>query len=201
MSEGPPQSFDVGSRSPDGMWEWDGSEWVATEAQVAPPSVLAPVEMVSSPERTGGLLGRRTPQEKAEKEAAKQRAAEAREEAKRSAAAEREAREFAASPVGKARTAFQRGDNVFQYSYDVMSQQAVIVIMVGSATSKRISDPSDVLNAVCREGWDLVNGSFVFVEEGQQSRDKFLASGQNVAIKGSTVGYYLFRRCPDNLAR
>jgi hypothetical protein len=51
---------------------------------------------------------------------------------------------------------------------------------------------------VCDEGWELVNGSFVFVEQGQQSRDKFMSSGQNVAIKGSTVGYYLFRRCEAN---
>jgi hypothetical protein len=43
-----------------------------------------------------------------------------------------------------------------------------------------------------------VNGSFVFVEQGQESRDKFMASGQNLAIKGTTVGYYLFKRCEDN---
>ena len=75
-----------------------------------------------------------------------------------------------------------------------MNQQAVIVAMVGSATTKKVSDPSDVLNAVSREGWELVNGSFVFVEEGQQSRDKFMSSGQNVAVKGTTFGYYLFKR-------
>jgi hypothetical protein len=86
---------------------------------------------------------------------------------------------------------------VFQYSIDVMSQQAIIVAMVGSATAKQTSDPSEVLNAVSREGWELVNGSFVFVEEGQQSRDKFLSSGQNVAVKGTTFGYYLFKRNPD----
>jgi len=44
----------------------------------------------------------------------------------------------------------------------------------------------------------LVNGSFIFVVEGEQSRDKFMASGQNVAVKGQTVGYYLFRRCQEN---
>jgi hypothetical protein len=70
--------------------------------------------------------------------------------------------------------------------------------MVGSATTKTATDPSEILNAVCAQGWDLVNGSFVFVEEGSQSRDKFLSSGQNVAVKGSTVGYYLFRRCDEN---
>jgi hypothetical protein len=72
------------------------------------------------------------------------------------------------------------------------------VAMVGSRTSKKTADPVAILNSVCHEGWELVNGSFVFVEEGQQSRDKFLASGQNVAIKGTTVGYYLFRRRDEN---
>lgn len=108
--------------------------------------------------------------------------------------AERAARAFAKSPAGQARTAFERGDRVHQYSLDVMSQEAIIFAMIGSATTKTTTDPSEVLNSVCREGWDLVNGSFVFVEQGQQSRDKFLASGQNVAIKGRTVGYYLFKR-------
>src|SRR3954447_24130582 len=28
--------------------------------------------------------------------------------------------------------------------------------------------------------------------------DKFMSSGQNVAIKGMTVGYYLFKRCAAN---
>lgn len=79
-----------------------------------------------------------------------------------------------------------------------MSQKGIIVSMVGSTTTKKANDPTAILNAICCEGWDLVNGSFVFVEQGQQSRDKFMASGQNVAIKGSTVGYYLFRRCEEH---
>jgi len=70
--------------------------------------------------------------------------------------------------------------------------------MVGANTTKKTTDPTEILNSVCNEGWELVNGSFVFVEEGQQSRDKFASSGQNVATKGSTVGYYLFRRCEAN---
>jgi hypothetical protein len=80
----------------------------------------------------------------------------------------------------------------------VLTQQAIIVAMVGSNTNKRTTDPVEVLNSVCREGWELVNGSFVFIEEGQQSRDKFMSSGQNVAVKGTIVGYYLFRRCEAN---
>lgn len=129
---------------------------------------------------------KKTPEEIAAAESRKQSASEAKEN-----------RAFLDSPAGRARTAFERGDHVFQYSLDVMSQDAVIVPMVGSSTNKRTNDPVDVLNAVCREGWELVNGSFVFVEQGQQSRDKFMASGQNVAIKGTTVGYYLFRRVEE----
>lgn len=103
---------------------------------------------------------------------------------------------FEATPAGLARAAFDRGDQVFQYQANVMAQQAIIVAMVGSNTSQRTTDPSVILNSVSNEGWDLVNGSFVFIETGQQSRDKFLSSGQNVAISGATIGYYLFKRAP-----
>ena len=98
---------------------------------------------------------------------------------------------FFESPAGQARLAFERDDHVFQYSWDVARQQAVIVAMVGSTTTKRTSDPTEILNSVCHEGWELLNGSFVFVQHGSQSRDKFMSSGQNVAVSGTTVGYYL----------
>ena len=145
-----------------------------------------------------GLMTKKTDEEKAAKAARKeqerldtqaQKAAEEREKARQA---------FLATPAGQARLAFERGDHLFQCGIDVMSQEAIIVAMVGSSTSKKTTDPVAILNSVCHEGWDVVNGSFVFVEEGQQSRDKFLASGQNVAIKGTTVGYYLFRRSEDN---
>jgi hypothetical protein len=105
---------------------------------------------------------------------------------------------FLQSPAGRAEMGYKRGDQDFQYSHNVMSQQAIVVKMVGARTSQGTTDPVDILNSVCREGWDLVNGSFVFVEQGQESRDKFMSSGQNIAIKGAVVGYYLFRRCEEN---
>jgi hypothetical protein len=141
-------------------------------------------------------------EERASKAAAKD---QQRQAAQSLAAAQREAdnlqrlrKAFLASPPGQARAGFERGDQVFQYAIDVMSQQAIIIAMIGGTTSKKTTDPTEVLNSVCNEGWELVNGSFVFVEQGQESRDKFLASGQNVAIKGTTVGYYLFKRCEQN---
>ncbi|QWF81493.1 hypothetical protein [Amycolatopsis sp. CA-230715] len=151
------------------------------------------------------LLKKKTAEElkaEAERQASLQRQAEARkraaEEQKERERIAQERRDFEMSPAGRARAAFARKDHVFQYSMDVMNQQAVIIMMVGGTTTQSTTDPVDVLNSVCREGWDLVNGSFVFVEQGKESRDKFMSSGQNVAIKGRTVGYYLFKRFPAN---
>jgi hypothetical protein len=148
--------------------------------------------------RPMALIQKKTPEQRATKAALKeqrQREAAAIKEAQRR---EKERQAFLRSPAGQARLAYERGDHVFQYSIDVMSQQAVIVNMVGSMTTNKSTDPTAILNSVCDEGWELVNGSFVFLEQGQQSRDKFLSSGQNVAIKGTTIGYYLFKRCEPN---
>lgn len=155
------------------------------------------------------LVSRKTPEQRQLEAQERQREAELREWQRREADQRRQAEErqervaeardvFFKTSVGRARVAYERGDHVFQCSLDVMDQQAIIVAMVGSTTSKKTADPADILNSVCHEGWDLVNGSFVFVEEGLQSRDKFMSSGQNGAIKGATVGYYLFKRCDAN---
>ncbi len=40
--------------------------------------------------------------------------------------------------------------------------------------------------------------SYVFPELGSESRDKFMASGQQIAVKGTILGYYLFKRCDTN---
>jgi hypothetical protein len=141
------------------------------------------------------LLGKkRTPEELQQAAEGKEAERQRQMQAKRAKDVEDARKAFGKTPAGQARAAYERGDHVFQYSANVMSQQAIIVAMVGSNTSQRTSDPSVILNSVCNEGWELVNGSFVFIETGQQSRDKFLASGQNVAVSGATVGYYLFRR-------
>jgi hypothetical protein len=144
------------------------------------------------------LIKRKTEEERAEKAALKERQQREADKRRFAEQLERERKAFFRTPAGQARLAFDRGDHVFQYAIDVMSQQAIIVAMVGSASAQKTSDPVAILNSVCHEGWELVNGSFVFVEQGQQSRDKFMSSGQNVAIRGTTVGYYLFKRCEAN---
>ena len=145
------------------------------------------------------LFAKKSPEEEAAEAQQKELERKASEERKRQQRMQAEREAFFKSPVGRARLGFERGDQVFQYSMSVQNQEAVIIPMVGGTTSQRTTDPLDILNSVCREGWDLVNGSFVFVEMGSESRDKFVSSGQNVAVKGRTDGYYLFRRCPENL--
>jgi hypothetical protein len=122
----------------------------------------------------------------------------AKDEQKEAKALEKAWNAFWASPAGRARLAYRNGDQVFQYSIDVMNQQAIIVKMVGGKTSAKTGDPTAILNSVCREGWEIVSADFPFVMTGQQSRDKFLASGQNVAIAGTVFGYYVFKRCDAN---
>lgn len=136
----------------------------------------------------------RTPEEQAEYDQRKAMEQAARQQQQAANEAYQAQQAFDASPQGRARRAWQSGAYLFQFSMDVMNQQAWVVKMVGSTALQQTYDPSDVINAVASEGWDLVNASFVFVEQGQQSRDKFMASGQNIAIKGETVGYYVYRR-------
>jgi hypothetical protein len=87
----------------------------------------------------------------AEKEAKRQEK-EAAVDAKR-LAAEKKEREtqwaaFMGSPQGRARTAYERGDTVFQYSIDVHETKATVLAMTGAYTSsKQTNDPTEVLRA------------------------------------------------------
>jgi hypothetical protein len=213
----------LGPLSEDGMWRWDGTQWQPTEANLQaraqqgeartadeqqPPrrgetsSVSVSSGQAATLDAAPSVIepGSAQPAEvstRAQRRADKKAARDAKKADSKARAA---MLTLARSPAGRARTAFERGDLIFQCSFDVLSQQAVIVKMVGSATTKQTTDPTETLNAVSREGWELVTGSFVFIEEGQQSRDKFMSSGQNVATKGRTMGYYLFKRNESMLA-
>jgi hypothetical protein len=147
-----------------------------------------------------GLFKQLTPEEQAAADAEKAQKQAAADQLKADKAAARDRDRFLASPQGQARTAFENGDAVFQVDFPVMKQTAEVVAMVGAFNSVKSNDSTQTLNAITREGWDLVTGSFVFVVQGEESRDKFLSSGQNVAVKGETRGYYIFRRDEGNRA-
>jgi len=98
------------------------------------------------------------------------------------------------TPQGQARLAYERGDVIFQATIDLATHRGEIVPMMGDSVSHHDIDVNAVLNGICSEGWELVNGTVVFVPSSQESRDKFMSSGQQIAVSGRTVGYYLFRR-------
>lgn len=152
---------------------------------------------------------RETDEERAARSAEKQQRADAKAREKaladdqrrlqqRRAERDSQRKAFAASPAGLARAAFGRQDRLFQFFLDVKDTKPIVIPMGAATTATTTSDPVAILNSVCDEGWELVNGSFVFHELGSESRDKFLASGQNVAVRGTIIGYYLFRRSDAN---
>jgi hypothetical protein len=123
--------------------------------------------------------------------------------AQRTAEKERKAQEraheaFLRSPTGQARTSYERGDYLFQVSFDLENIQSHVVAMANAYTTRQPRDVSDIVNAIAGEGWNFHTLSTTFVNEGEESRDRFLASGQHVAVRGRVVGTYVFtRRSPD----
>jgi hypothetical protein len=137
----------------------------------------------------------KTDEEKAAKAEAKQAKQEAEAKARHAKQEAKVAEEFARSPQGRARAAFERGDQLFQCALDLQRTHANVSMLFGGQTyTGPTDDPNIVLNAIAQEGWELVSASVVFVETGSETRDKLLASGQNVATRGTTVGFYAFRR-------
>lgn len=114
---------------------------------------------------------------------------------------DKDAAAFSETPVGQARMAFNMGYRFFQTQFEVRHQTGATLAMAGAFTASKDNDPTALLNAIADEGWDLVTASFVFVTTGEASRDKFASSGQNIAISGSTVGYYVFRRSEQHQTR
>ena len=124
-----------------------------------------------------------TPEEKAEKERKK-----LEEENRKKEAA------FAKSPAGQARAAKKAGMKLFQIDIPLSKTIASTFAMVGAfADSTKIEDYSDTIQAIEDEGWHLEHVGYIYRITGSESRDKFLASGQQEAVSGEIVGIYIFR--------
>jgi hypothetical protein len=66
--------------------------------------------------------------------------------------------------------------------------------MVGVETNTEGKNHSKILETIESEGWKLEHANYVFRMLETVSRDKLLSSGQQGAIKGETIAYYIFRR-------
>ncbi|MFZ0323663.1 MAG: hypothetical protein WAN48_05970 [Actinomycetes bacterium] len=56
------------------------------------------------------------------------------------------------------------------------------------------TDNTSTLAEIEAQGWRLNHVGYVFVPTGQLSRDRFLGTGQNVAVNGVTIGVPVPRR-------
>lgn len=124
-----------------------------------------------------------TPEEKAKKE--RRRA----EEAVRLAEAE-----FAASPAGQARSAKAAGMKIFQIDVPLSKTRGQTIAMVGAfAHSSKTANYANIIQSIEEEGWRLDHVGYVYRVTGSESRDKFMASGQQEAVSGEIIGIYIFR--------
>jgi hypothetical protein len=104
---------------------------------------------------------------------------------------------FLSSPQGKAAQAFERGDEFLQIEIPHSSITGFTNAAFNSSTAGKIRRQltrTDLLGQIEESGWRLQHADWVYIQTGQNSRDKFLASGQHVVVTGEVVGIYLFRR-------
>lgn len=101
--------------------------------------------------------------------------------------------EFLQTPAGQARTAREKGQQIFQIVLPLSKTTANVVSMVGAFTHTENSEHASVLDSIEAEGWRLEHVGYVYQTKRIFSRDKFLSSGQEEAIEGETLGIYLFR--------
>jgi hypothetical protein len=102
---------------------------------------------------------------------------------------------FAASPVGQAIAARDRGDRFYQVELTV-SELSGGWSQFGSSenASRQVSGATDLLGQIEDVGWRLEHTGFVFVETGATSTDRMFSTGQGTVTRGDVRGIYLFRR-------
>jgi hypothetical protein len=119
----------------------------------------------------------------------------ARRDAERAAAEERrEAERFAESPAGRAKAAAEAGAGLFQIELTLTESKAAVIPMMTAYSHTSHREHANSLDAIEAQGWRLEHASYVFRMIGTESRDKFMSSGQQVAVSGEVVGIYTFRR-------
>ncbi len=97
------------------------------------------------------------------------------------------------TPHGMATTAKEAGNGFFEVELEIGSSKRSVVFGSSDFGSHKKSDFTGLLSQIEDIGWKLEHVGYYFMITGETSRDKFLASGQNTAVNGKTMGVYLFR--------
>jgi hypothetical protein len=103
--------------------------------------------------------------------------------------------DFEQSPEGRARTAWESGQQFFQISVPISRTESVEgTLMLGSSKTQALPGAAMLLESIEKEGWRLEHAGFVFQEVGSVSRNKIVTRGQKEHVNGFVWGIYLFRR-------
>lgn len=117
---------------------------------------------------------------------------QAREEQARAAARQRKHEAFLASPVGQATVAKRNGDRFFEIQLEVGGHDGSAGF--GSAEGQRTAASSAAtLGEIEELGWHLEHVGYYFMVTGESSTKHVLVSGDETAVRGITIGVYLFR--------
>jgi hypothetical protein len=113
---------------------------------------------------------------------------------------EKEKRAWLQSPLGKATVAKENGNGFFEIELEIAISTRTVVFGSGDFAfgKNKKSDYTELLSQIESIGWRLEHVGYYFMITGEESRDKFLASGQHTAVKGKTMGVYLFRNVVDS---
>lgn len=106
---------------------------------------------------------------------------------------EKEHNKWLASPVGLATTAKEEGEGFFEIELEVGESKREVLFGTKDFGGHKKKSFTGLLSEIEAVGWKLEHVGYYFLITGESSRDKFLASGQSVAVSGKTMGIYLFR--------
>lgn len=107
--------------------------------------------------------------------------------------AEKERQAWLKSPLGLATTAKESGNGFFEIELEVGSSSRTVMFGSADFGTHKKSDYTGLLSQIESIGWKLEHVGYYFMITGETSRDKFLASGQNTAVSGKSMGIYFFR--------
>ena len=132
-----------------------------------------------------GIFKKSEEERAAEKAALEEKLAKEKEEALHKA--------WLASPVGMATSAKEAGNGFFEIELEIGSSKRNVAFGSADFGKHKKADFTGLLSQIEEVGWRLEHVGYYFMITGETSRDKFLASGQNTAVNGKTMGVYLFR--------
>jgi hypothetical protein len=112
--------------------------------------------------------------------------------------AEAQHRAWLGTPIGMATSAKESGNGFFEIELQIGSSRRSVSFGSADSGNHKKSDFTGLLSQIEDVGWKLVHVGYYFMITGETSRDKFLASGQNTAVNGKTMGVYLFRNSDNS---